>query len=138
MPQPVIQTSRIPPALPVVAEVIPQPVVQVSSISPPVQQGRNVAPFLAPVTIENIEKLAVRHTLTGHTGGVLSVAISPDSTILVSGSWDHTIKIWNLSTGKEIRTLSDHTDEVWSVAISPDGATLVSSSDDKTIKVWRT
>jgi WD40 repeat protein len=73
-------------------------------------------------------------TLTRHSGDVNSVAISPDGRTLASGSWDDTIKIWNLATGEQIRTLSGHSDSVWSVAISPNGRTLVSGSGDKTIK----
>lgn len=58
---------------------LPQPVAQVSSISSPVQQGRNSAPFLAPLTIE---KLAVLQTLTGHTHYVYCIALSADGATL--------------------------------------------------------
>ncbi|BAZ87911.1 trypsin-like peptidase domain-containing protein [Dolichospermum compactum] len=80
-------------------------------------------------------------TLSGHSGDVYSVAISPDGRTLASGSYDNTIKIWNLATGKLIRTLSGHSRSVVSrsvesVAISPDGRTLASGSRDKTIKIW--
>ena len=78
-------------------------------------------------------------TFTGHSGlsaEVRSVAFSPDSQLIASGSEDSTIKIWNLSTGKEICTLSGHSDVVRSVTFSPDGQTLASGSDDKTIKLW--
>ncbi|CAD0228247.1 putative WD-40 repeat-containing protein [Planktothrix agardhii] len=78
----------------------------------------------------------VSESNTGHSKTILSLAISPDGQTLVSGSRDKTIKIWELSTGRELRTLTKHSDEVWSVAISPDGQTLVSGSDDKTIKIW--
>ena len=67
---------------------------------------------------------------------VRSVAVSSDGQTLVSGSWDKTIKVWELSTGKLVRTLTGHENPVDSVAISPDGQTLVSGSDDKTIRVW--
>ena len=75
-------------------------------------------------------------TLTGHSGSVYSVAISPDRRTLASGSGDKTIKIWNLATGELIRTLSGHSDWVSSVAINPDGRTLASGSGDNTIKIW--
>ncbi len=74
--------------------------------------------------------------LVGHTSSVLSVSFSPDSKILVTGSGDRNIKLWNVETGKEIRTLSGHTDYVNSVNFSPDGKILVTSSRDKTIKLW--
>ncbi|WP_427162719.1 trypsin-like peptidase domain-containing protein [Aliinostoc sp. HNIBRCY26] len=69
-------------------------------------------------------------------GRVISVAFSPDGRTLASGSWDKTIKIWNIATGQEIRTLNGHSQGVYSVAFSPDGRTLASGSWDKTIKIW--
>jgi len=66
---------------------------------------------------------------------VRAVAISSDGQTLASGSWDKTIKIWNLHNG-ELLAPSLHTNRVISVALSPDRQTLVSSSQDKTIKIW--
>ena len=83
-----------------------------------------------------LENASVACTL-GHSGSVNSVAISPDGQILVSGSDDKTITIWDLSTGQELRTLTGHSESVNSVAISPDGQTLLSGSRDNTIKIWR-
>jgi|GEM_PF-1297353 len=75
-------------------------------------------------------------TLTGHISMVNSVAFSPDGTTLASGSWDTTIKLWNVATGGLLRTLTGHTGYVYSVAFSPDGTTLASGSEDNTIKLW--
>jgi DNA-binding beta-propeller fold protein YncE len=69
-------------------------------------------------TLESPELI---HTLTGHSGNVTSVAISPNGEMLVSGCADQTINIWNLPNGKHIRTLTGNIGEVSSVAISPDG-----------------
>ncbi|TAG95056.1 MAG: WD40 repeat domain-containing protein [Oscillatoriales cyanobacterium] len=75
-------------------------------------------------------------TLPGHSSFVNSLAISPDGKTLASGSWDKTIKIWNLETGAFIGTLSGHSDRVNSVTISGDGKMLASGSSDETIKFW--
>ena len=82
------------------------------------------------------EAVSLLRTLTGHERGVESVAFSPDGQTLASGSFDGTIKLWNLASGQELRTLTGHTGSVWSVAISPDGLTLASGGDDNTIKIW--
>ena len=74
--------------------------------------------------------------LAGHTGDVNSVAFSPDGKTITSGSSDNTIRLWDVSTGTEIRTLQGHTDDVNSVAFSPDGKTIASGSSDGTVKLW--
>ena len=47
-------------------------------------------------------------TLKGHTEALYAVAFSPDSKLIATGSFDKTIKLWDLS-GKEIRTLNGPT-----------------------------
>ncbi|KAK6448538.1 hypothetical protein FP744_10004788 [Trichoderma asperellum] len=74
-------------------------------------------------------------TLRGHNHWVTSVAFSPDSRYVVSGSL-RVIKIWDATTGKEQQTLHGHSRSIESLACSPDGRYLVSGSDDKTIKIW--
>jgi WD40 repeat protein len=75
-------------------------------------------------------------TLTGHSDWVWSVAYSPDGQTLASGSWDNTIKLWNVKTGNLLQTLEGHSSWVNSVTYSPDGQTLASASNDNTIKLW--
>lgn len=76
------------------------------------------------------------YNLTGHSHIVSSLAISADGKFLVSGSWDQTIKIWQLDTGKLIRTLKGHRDKVYAIALSPDEQIIASGSADQTIKLW--
>ena len=53
----------------------------------------------------------------------------------MSGSWDKTLRLWDLSTGKTTRRFEDHTKDVLSVAFSADNRQIVSAARDKTIKV---
>src|SRR6266498_1842040 len=73
---------------------------------------------------------------TGHSNNVSSVAFSPDGKTLASGSWDNTIKLWEVATGHELRALTGHSSYVTSVAFSPNGKILASGSWDKTIRFW--
>ena len=72
--------------------------------------------------------------LEGHTSNVNSVSFSPDGSMLASGSWDDTIRLWDVATGAPLRTLEGHTSDVNSVSFSPDGSMLASGSWD--IRLW--
>lgn len=85
---------------------------------------------------DNAKHLFEGLIFTGHDGGVYSVAFSPDGKTIASGSWDKTIKLWEVSTGKLIKTLTGHNSYVHSVAFSPDGKSIASGSGDKTIMLW--
>ena len=73
---------------------------------------------------------------SGHSGWVRSVTFSTDGALLASGSYDKTIKLWDMQTGGIVRTFSGHSDRVYSVCISADSAMIASGSDDKTICLW--
>jgi len=75
-------------------------------------------------------------TLGGHNKYVYSVTFSPDGKLLASGSYDNTIKFWDIKSGECIKTLEGHNDSVFSVTFSPDGRLLASGSGDNTIKLW--
>jgi len=72
----------------------------------------------------------------GHQDAVNSISFSPDGKTIASGSWDKTIKLWNIESG-ESQTLSGHTDKVWRVRYSPsNGNMIASASTDKTVRLW--
>ena len=64
------------------------------------------------------------------------MAVTPDGQRAVSASADSTLKVWDLSSGRELRTLHGHAGYVNAVAVTPDGQRAVSASDDQTLKMW--
>ena len=86
-------------------------------------------------TSDNWKNAQLLFTLTGHTHLVRSLSISLDNQILASGSFDNTIKIWNLNTGELIDTYHDKS-RVQVVSLAPSRQILFSGHDDKTIKIW--
>lgn len=73
----------------------------------------------------------------GHSASVSCVAVTPDGKYVVSGSEDHTIKIWELATGRLLRSLEGHSDDVRAIAVTPDSNIVVSGGDDNAIKIWQ-
>ncbi|KAG8770711.1 hypothetical protein FRC12_004096 [Ceratobasidium sp. 428] len=68
---------------------------------------------------------------------VFSVSVSPDGSMVASGSSDNSVCIWDAHTGRIVAgPLTGHTKYVNSVAFSSDGARVASGSDDKTIRIW--
>jgi WD40 repeat protein len=84
----------------------------------------------------NLQNAHLLHTLIGHSHIVNSLAVSADAKVLVSGSRDKTINIWDLEKGELISTLRGHRDGVYAIALSPDDQIIASGSADKTIKLW--
>jgi len=68
---------------------------------------------------------SLEQILTAHSP-VNSVAFSPDSKNVVSGSVDSTVRVWDITTGQADQTLTGHSSRVDSVAFSPDGKKVVS------------
>ena len=80
-----------------------------------------------------------RGSVAGHTDDVVDLAFKPNSYLLASGSYDKTIRIWDVGDNtnlRHVRTLRGHTEAVFAVAWSPDGRVLASGSRDGTVRLW--
>ncbi len=75
---------------------------------------------------------------SGHTGAVTSLAWSPDSAHLATGSRDKSVRVWNVATGETERILQRSPQGIDSVSWSPDGARIAAASgaDASAIYLW--
>lgn len=87
---------------------------------------------LAEIALAN----GTRRIIEGHTSWVASVDISPDGQYIASGSFDSTVRLWNIQNGELIHTMTGHGGDVEAVAFSPDGKTLVSGASDFVAILW--
>jgi WD40 repeat protein len=67
---------------------------------------------------------------------VLSVAVSPDGELIVSGELDGTIRFWEVISGMLRRSAKAHASGVQSVAFAPDGKQVASCGDDGIVTLW--
>lgn len=72
----------------------------------------------------------------GHTRAVKSVDFSHNGEFIVSGSEDKSIKLWEVSTGRELRTFNGHQSNVNDVLFTPDDKQLISAGRDERIYFW--
>ncbi len=76
----------------------------------------------------------ILHALEGHADSVAGLAFRPDGGGLATASYDATVRLWDLPSGKPAGTFKGHSDFVHDVAFLPDGKSLLSASKDRTIK----
>jgi hypothetical protein len=74
--------------------------------------------------------------LAGHDEAVRTVSFSPKGQFVLSGSDDHTVRVWDPASGKNLAALRGHGRAVRACAFSPDGKRVVSGSDDEFVRVW--
>ena len=108
--------------------------------------GLNIAPdnrwiavnSFSDVVLVDLTSRSPENRLSGHHGGVESVAFAPDRSVLasVSGGDDHSLKIWEPVTGRLRDVLPGHRGANYFVTVSPDSKRLATASADGTAKLW--
>jgi periodic tryptophan protein 2 len=74
--------------------------------------------------------------MAGHEAPVSGMVFSPASGLLVSSSWDKTVRTWDLFGRDKAVEVLEHTSEVLSLAFSPNGEILATSTLDGNINLW--
>lgn len=74
------------------------------------------------------------HSLVGHRQSVR--AIAHHGNIIVSGSYDNTVRSWDIRTGRMLRLMEGHTQKVYSVVIDGERNRCMSGSMDSSVRIW--
>lgn len=75
-------------------------------------------------------------TKKGHTADIMSVSISPDKNMFISGSCDYTSKLWDLRTNECVQTFTGHDSDINAVKYFPSGNSFASGSDDASSRLF--
>ena len=84
----------------------------------------------------NTQEREITGTFSGHSGEVYSLSISPDRTLLASGSKDNTIRIWDIDSFIERKTLRGNRGRINDVRFSNDGDYLFSGNSEGEVAYW--
>jgi len=96
-----------------------------------------ITPWLRPLTPSLTQAGgSLQRIIIGHASWLSAVAVTPDGQWALSGSFDGTLKLWDVRRGTEQFTLTGHTGLVIAAAMTPDRQWAVSGSDDETLKLW--
>uniref|UniRef100_A0A8D3DQU2 Coronin n=1 Tax=Scophthalmus maximus TaxID=52904 RepID=A0A8D3DQU2_SCOMX len=98
----------------------------------------------AKIRVWQVPEGGLKETLTepelilqGHTEKIYSIKFHPlASGLLVSSSYDLTVRLWNLESGGEVKILTGHQDQVFGMAWSPDGKLLATVSKDGKVRIY--
>ncbi|KAI9208531.1 WD40-repeat-containing domain protein [Polychytrium aggregatum] len=136
----VAQTARVPSTAPVPAESTPVQQSQPRAASPPYRRVIYARPWKDIYAERMIVGRNWRHVnyttkdLQGHTKGITSLQFDSCKGLLISSSYDTTIRVWDMESGKCLKELTGHTRCVR--AIQFDNVKLISGSMDNTIRIW--
>ena len=95
---------------------------------------------LAAAWAGDAERAQTIRILHGHFGAVRSLAVHPQprshSPLLASGSYDKTVRLWDLQSGHTLAILRGHSKWLQALVFAPNGQLLVAGSDGQNVRVW--
>jgi len=83
-----------------------------------------------------VTALHEKHTLEGHRGDINCIALSPDGTLIASGSADNTIRLWSMPDAQQVAALRRDDGAIRQLSYSRDGQHLMSLSSENVIRIW--
>ncbi|KAI8591759.1 hypothetical protein BDZ88DRAFT_449765 [Geranomyces variabilis] len=88
--------------------------------------------------VSEMTSMSFAHDLIdeGRTSSVYALACNPSGSILVSGSTDKSVRVWDYRTKACVMRLQGHQDNIRSLLVSDDGQRILSASCDQTVKLW--
>ena len=96
-------------------------------------------PHLRAITaLPDLPDPAQSRALTGHTSGVLALAVAPNGSWLASAGDGGEVLIWDLAAGTVRHTLTGHAGAVRALVVAPDGSWLASAGSDQQVRIWDT
>ena len=87
----------------------------------------------------DVERALCAREFAGHESYVFCAALNPSNTLLATGSFDETVKIWDIRVPDALKTINAHSEPITSVAFNGyDGTVLASGSYDGLLRLWDT
>ncbi|MDM8557525.1 Calx-beta domain-containing protein [Candidatus Parabeggiatoa sp. HSG14] len=109
--------------------------VEYATFSPDRQQIATVSNNI--VYLWNVNNGRLLAEFIGHKDAVKHISFSADGRLLATTSWDNTVRLWEVETGKELLVL-EHQAILEHATFSPDGKQVITTSWDKTARMWDT
>ena len=79
---------------------------------------------------------AQRWEVANGIGGVSTMAISPDGSVLVAGSYDTDVRVWSTRNGELIKLIQELPVSMFGMAFTPDGQSLATAGVDRIVYIW--
>ena len=88
------------------------------------------------IQVFDLEKRRLLKIVETGVHTLLTLDLTPDGILAITGGLDGELRVWNLESGEHLKTLKGHTEAIESISVTPDGRLVLSASDDATVRLW--